>query len=141
MNTLATTSTTATTSTNPQNEKKDILGKDDFLRIFITQLKNQDPLQPLEDKDFIAQMAQFSSLEQITNMANEMAGINQFLSQQNSLGSLSNLIGKIGHWKNDEGTELSGEITSVLMKAGEYYATIDSQEVPIYQLFQVESGV
>lgn len=47
--------------------KKD-LGKDQFINILMTQLQNQDPMNPLEDKDFIAQMAQFSSLEQMTNM-------------------------------------------------------------------------
>ncbi len=47
--------------------KKD-LDKDQFINILMTQLQHQDPMNPLEDKDFIAQMAQFSSLEQLTNM-------------------------------------------------------------------------
>ncbi len=51
------------------------LGKDDFLKILITQLSYQDPTQPVKDQQFIAQMAQFSSLEQMQNMASALSSL------------------------------------------------------------------
>lgn len=69
------------------------LGKDDFLRILITQLQNQDPTNPMDDREFIAQMAQFSSLEQMTNLNNTME---RFIQQQTNskMFEYSHLIGK-----------------------------------------------
>ena len=65
------------------------LGKDDFLKLLITQLSNQDPTSPMEDTQFISQMAQFSSLEQMTNMNesfNKMAAMINSSQAKSTLG-------------------------------------------------------
>ena len=60
-------------------EVKDQLGQEDFLRLMTTQLQNQDPFAPMENGDFIAQMAQFSTVTGITEMGNEMKALNDKL--------------------------------------------------------------
>ena len=66
------------------------LGKDEFLKILITQLSHQDPTAPMEDTEFVAQMAQFSTLEQMTNMSQEFTRLAGIL----SAGQAINMLGK-----------------------------------------------
>ena len=61
------------------SENKSTLGQEDFLKLMTTQLQNQDPFAPMENGDFIAQMAQFSTVTGITEMGNEMKAINDKL--------------------------------------------------------------
>lgn len=73
--------TTATTSTSGvQGQKSNALGQDAFLKLLVTQLSHQDPTKPLDDSQFIAQLAQFSSLEKLTAMDTSLATIIQLLS-------------------------------------------------------------
>ncbi len=73
------------------------LGKDDFLNLMITKLKYQDPMKPMEDADFIAQLAQFSTLEQMNNIADGISSSNEwdFLQMQSINNTMAaGLIGK-----------------------------------------------
>jgi len=90
--------------------------KDDFLKLFIAQLKNQDPLSPMDDTQFLAQLAQFSTLEQMSNIADSVEELNFNLSWLNSQALLTQgaaMIGKEAVGVNSEGEEISGLISSV----------------------------
>jgi len=80
-------------SENISTKKRGELGKDAFLHLLITQLKNQDPLNPLKDSEFVAQLATFSSLEQLGNLNKGMDKMASQAVQQNLLTAVS-MIGK-----------------------------------------------
>ena len=73
------------------------LGKDAFLKLLIAQLQNQDPTSPMDDKEFIAQMAQFSSLEQMQNMTKAMGDL-LTSQEQTQLMSYKTFIGNEVKW-------------------------------------------
>jgi flagellar basal-body rod modification protein FlgD len=115
--------------------KDGMLGKDDFLKILITQLQNQDPMQPLQDKEFIAQMAQFTSVEQLTNMGNEMKLLRQ------SMGMAPGLIGKSVSWKENDSqgveTVKVGIVDALTFKGGIQFANIGESSVSLDRLIKI----
>jgi flagellar basal-body rod modification protein FlgD len=106
---------------NYQNQTKSSgsssLGKDDFLKILMTQLQNQDPLNPMQDQDFISQMATFSSLEQMTNLNSSMDNFAKS-TEQNQFMQASSMIGKTVTYLDDQDNEMTGVVKSVLFKDG-----------------------
>ena len=100
------------------------LDKDDFLKILLTQLTHQDPTQPMEDREFVAQMAQFSTLEQMTNLNSEMARVAGIVGR----GQALQLLGKVvevqegEHIVNGTVEQISGVDYPQLLVGGRYYA-------------------
>lgn len=70
---------TEDTTGTAKTTSNELLGQDAFLRLLITQLQNQNPLEPMQDTDFIAQMAQFSALEQMSEVKAEIQGLREDL--------------------------------------------------------------
>ncbi|MGM0499768.1 MAG: flagellar hook capping FlgD N-terminal domain-containing protein [Bacillota bacterium] len=116
-------------------EANDGLGQDAFFELLITQLQNQDPLNPMEDRDFIAQMAEFSSLEKtekLYTLLEDKLSSNQVI--QNS-----NLIGK-EITANVEGVQLKGVVDAVKSSDDKVLAVLDSgSEIDISNITQVKN--
>ena len=104
--TTTTTTTSAAAAAATKTATQNILGKDDFLKLMVAQMKNQDPMNPADDKDNIAQMAQFSALEQITNLA----GATQELADRLTLAQNVGLLGHTVTYTGADGTAVSGAV-------------------------------
>lgn len=102
-----------------------VLGKDEFLNLLVTQLQYQDPLEPQNDTEFIAQMAQFSSLEQMQNLNTSFSDFKAY-----------SLVGKYA--TAEYGTDtMEGYIESVVNAGDETFAVIDGTSVNINDIYKV----
>lgn len=104
---------TKTTDTQSSSKTKNELGKDEFLKLLIVQLKNQDPLNPMKDQEFIAQLAAFSSLEQMSNM-------NKTMEQVMGISLIGMTV------KDKEG--VSGMVTDMSFDSAKTYLTLAYKE-------------
>jgi flagellar basal-body rod modification protein FlgD len=90
------------------------LGQADFLKLLVTQMTSQDPMNPQKDTDFIAQMAQFSALEQSKTMQVDIAG----LRSQQQLLQASALLGQTVELQVNQDTMAAGVVSAVEIVAG-----------------------
>jgi flagellar basal-body rod modification protein FlgD len=116
----------------PPSQKE--LGQDDFLQLIVAQMRNQNPLDPMSNTDFIAQMAQFDTLTQMRKM-NDALVVLQHLSE---LTQASSLIGRTVTGLDEKGEEVTGTVTHVKVVDGVPMLEVDGKTLDIYWVKEVE---
>ena len=96
------------------------LGKDDFLKLFVSQLQHQDPLSPMENAEFMGQMASFSTLEQMTNVAR----VNEAMAAQLGMSQSLGLLGKTVTYVDEAGASHTGVVEKVVTEGGSAHLTV-----------------
>jgi flagellar basal-body rod modification protein FlgD len=104
----------AAASTSASTGTGQTLGQNEFLQLLMTQLQNQDPMSPMDNTQFIAQMAQFSSLEQMTNLVSATKAMNA----NNEVAQSVALIGHNVTYTNADGSAGSGVVSEVDVSSG-----------------------
>jgi|WetSurMetagenome_2_1015567.scaffolds.fasta_scaffold356498_1 flagellar basal-body rod modification protein FlgD len=124
---------TGSSSSNALSTATQQLDKDAFLKLLITQMQSQDPLQPMEDKEFIAQLAQFSALEQ-TQQTNTNLGT---MMQMVAGGQALDLVGKTIQAQSSDGTVVSGKVDGVKFDSKQAWLTVGDTLVDPADVFAV----
>jgi flagellar basal-body rod modification protein FlgD len=128
----ATTSSSSSTDASSRIPTQ-TLDQQDFMNLLVTQLKSQDPLNPQQDTQFIAQMAQFSTLEQSKSMQSDMA---QLRSDQ-QVTQANGLIGRTVEVQTGKDTTTQGIVSGVDMAAGTPKILVNGEEYGLDQLVAI----
>ena len=110
------------------------MGKDDFLKLMIAQLRYQNPMEPSKDLDFIAQTAQFSSLEQMTNLNTKVI---ELISSNKQLYA-NTMIGRQITWTDEDDSIKSGIVSKVELNDGEPVLIANNEKVSLDWIINVE---
>lgn len=109
----------------------------EFLTLFVKQLEHQDPLEPMENSDFLAQLAQFSSLEQLSTQTEIMGAQLQSVATTQNMQEIqiaSSLVGKNIHYSDENGNKKIGKVDGVELKEDGVYFNIGAELVPVAAL-------
>ena len=112
-----------------------MLGQNEFLKLLVTQMRNQDPMEPVSDTEFIAQMTQFSSLEQTKSMGAEITK----LRQGNDFLQATNLLGKEVRLLTGDLEFTKGIVTDLNVKDGEARIIVGNKTYTLDQVNSVSS--
>jgi flagellar basal-body rod modification protein FlgD len=124
------------TDTGKSSISSGSMGKDAFLKILAAELQNQDPMNSGSSTEYIAQMAQFTSLEQIENLNNTISQL--LISQKFQEGS--SLVGKIAKVQTDDDTYITGEVTGAKLDKGLIQITINGKDYSIDNVAEIAAG-
>ena len=114
------------------SDPNDLLGKDDFLRLLLEQLKNQDPTKPMGDREFVTQLAQFRTLEQMEATNNSLQSLLDY--QHFSLASA--MIGKTIDARV-AGEQFSGTVSDVHIRDNLVLLNVDGVEVDLADVVRI----
>ncbi len=118
-------------STEAPNE----MGKESFLRLLVTELRHQDPTQPMADREFIAQMAQFSSLEQMRNMNTEMGNMLRSSRSAEAFGLLGR---EVEAFNQETNVQTTGIVSSIRIHNNEFTLMVNGREVGLGDIRRVQ---
>ena len=125
----------SSTTSTPVTHKTE-LDSGAFLQLMLSQLKNQNPLDPMNDKDFMAQMTQMNSLQEQQKMNKTLTQ----LANSSSMSQAANLIGRNIEANMPDGTTTSGLVTSVTLQDGAVTLMLGDKPVPFSDLLSVSAG-
>ncbi|MGI5901205.1 MAG: flagellar hook capping FlgD N-terminal domain-containing protein [Desulfitobacteriia bacterium] len=115
----------------------------DFLKLLIAQLKNQDPMSPMDNTEFVSQLAQFSSLEQMTNMVTAVEHLRSDLTTLYSAFLFTQgaaLIGKEVVAIGEDGTEITGRISSISWQNGYLTAMVGEEPIAMDRIVEIREA-
>ncbi|MBX5493588.1 MAG: hypothetical protein IRZ14_20765 [Chloroflexi bacterium] len=112
----------------------DQLGKQEFLQLLVAQLRSQDPLKPMEDKEFITQLAQFTTLETMQSLDKRL----ETLTNAQLLAQGATLLGREIEATASDGSTVSGTVTEVRVTNGTPQLVVGEQTVPVSQVTRVK---
>jgi flagellar basal-body rod modification protein FlgD len=122
------------TMTSSPNQAANGMGKDTFMKLLVAQMSNQNPMEPTDDKEMIAQMTQFSTLEQITNMATESTKS----ATASQMSQAVNLLGRTVTYLDTDGNKQTGTVDQVSMVNGAPNLTVGGNDgITTSQITQV----
>lgn len=119
------TKSTASSGTQGRQVNKD-LGKEAFLQLLVTQMQHQDPLAPMDNSQMIAQLAQFTSLEQMNNLNDSFNTLSGNIDQLNFI-SANSLLGREVTGLDMSGQPVSGTVDRVHLNGSLVYLTVGEQ--------------